>query len=144
MSTATAKVIPEGSEKNKLLVRGLYDAFKRGDISTLLAGLSVNIEWVTPGPPELPHSGLRKGREEVSQFFDGLKREEDFQEFEVDRYLGENETVVALGHFRSKVRSTGRIATSSFAHVFTISNGKVNRFEEYYDTASAMLARSSN
>lgn len=141
MGTATVKMVPEGSEKNKQFVRGLYEAFKRGDITNLLAGLAANVEWITPGPSEIPLSGRRTGREEVSQFFQLLKEEEDFQEFEVHHYLAENDVVVALGHYRSKVRSTGRIATSSFAHVFTIANGKVNRFEEYFDTASALLAR---
>jgi uncharacterized protein len=144
MSTATVKVVPSGTEKNKQLVRGLYDAFKRGDISTLLAGLTANVEWITPGPPELSLAGHRKGRQEVSQFFQLLKEEEDFLEFEVHNYLAESDTVVALGHFRSKVPSTGRISTSTFAHVFTIVNGQVNRFEEYFDTASALLAHRSN
>ncbi len=143
MVTATAKMVSEVPEKNKQLVRSLYEAFKRGDISTLLAGLAANIEWITPGPSEIPLSGRRTGREEVSQFFQLLKDEEEIQEFEVHHYLAENEMVVALGHYRAKVRSTGRISTSSFAHVYTLANGKVSRFEEYFDTASALLARRS-
>ncbi len=144
MGTATVKMAPAGSEKNTQLVRILYEAFKRGDIGTLLAGLAANVEWITPGPSEFPLAGRRTGREEVSQFFQLLKDEEDIQEFEVDRYLAENDTVVALGHYRAKVRSTGRTTTSSFAHVFTVAFGKVSRFEEYFDTAGALLARRSN
>jgi ketosteroid isomerase-like protein len=141
MALATTQMVNEPSEKNKQLVRGLYEAFKRGDIGTLLAGLTSNVEWITPGPSEIPLSGRRTGREEVSQFFQLLSDEEEIQEFVVEHYLADNNIVAALGRYRAKVRATGRTTASSFVHIFAVVNGKVSRFEEFFDTAGALLAR---
>jgi hypothetical protein len=144
MATATAKMASEASERNRQLVKGLYEAFMRGDIGTLLAGLDPRVVWIVPGPAEIPLSGRRTGREEVSNFFQMLNEYEEFQEFEVRQFVVENETVVALGYARAKVKSTGKTSTSTFAHVFTIVGGKVSRFEEYFDTASSLVAYRPN
>ena len=33
------------SEENVALIRGLYEAFGRGDVPTVLGGFDENIEW---------------------------------------------------------------------------------------------------
>ena len=128
------------STEDKQLVRKLYDAFKRGDMETLLGGMADNIEWITPGPPEFPLAGKRNGREEVAQFFKLLNEHEEIQEFEVQDFIAEDGFVVGLGHYQGRVKSTGKTTRYPFVHVFTVSSGKVTRFREFFDTASAMIA----
>jgi len=43
---------------------------------------------------------------------------------------------MALGHYAWHVESTGREWESDFAHVFTVRDGKLTRFQEYANTAA--------
>jgi ketosteroid isomerase-like protein len=136
----TKAKMQDTSTKDKQLVQRLYDAFKRGDMETLLSGMADNIEWVTPGPPNFPLAGKRRGREGVAQFFKLLNDHEEMQEFEVQEFIAENGFVVVLGHYQSRIKSTGKTARSPFVHVYTVNNGKVTRFREFFDTANALDA----
>ena len=46
------------TEENLDVIRRGYEAFGRGDINALLESFDEQINWVTPGPPELATSGL--------------------------------------------------------------------------------------
>ena len=59
-------------QDNRALVQRGYDAFGRGDIEALLALLDDNVEWITPGPSDLPTAGRRRGRQQVAEFFKGV------------------------------------------------------------------------
>jgi ketosteroid isomerase-like protein len=59
-------------QDNRALVQRGYDAFGRGDIEVLLALLDDNVEWITPGPSDLPTAGRRRGRQQVAEFFKGV------------------------------------------------------------------------
>jgi ketosteroid isomerase-like protein len=123
-------------QQNLDLVRQGYDAFSRGDINALLALFDEQIEWRTPGPPELPTAGERRGREQVAQFFMALNDVLDVQQFEPRTFIADGDRVVVLGADTAVVRASGRSLTSSWAHVFTVRNGAVVAFEEYMDTAA--------
>ena len=55
-------------------------------------------------------------------------------------FVAQGDKVVSLGHYRWRVKSTGQEYSSDFAHVFTVSDGKITGFQEYTDTASAARA----
>lgn len=46
--------------------------------------------------------------------------------------------MVALGTHGRRVKSTGRSFRSEFSHVFTVQNGKIVKFQEYFDTQAAV------
>jgi ketosteroid isomerase-like protein len=50
------------TEDNLDVIRQGYEAFGRGDINALLESFDEQIQWITPGPPELATSGNRTGR----------------------------------------------------------------------------------
>jgi ketosteroid isomerase-like protein len=57
-----------------------FAAFARGDIPTVLADVSENIDFQHPVPREIwPWAGKRRGKAELLQFFAGLA---DITEFE--------------------------------------------------------------
>jgi ketosteroid isomerase-like protein len=43
---------------------------------------------------------------------------------------------VVLGHYVWHVKATGKVWESDFAHVLTVRDGKVTRWQEYTDTAA--------
>ena len=55
-------------------------------------------------------------------------------------FIAQSDKVVALVYAEQAVRATGRTFVNHEAHVWTFRNGKVARFQIYYDTAAAAAA----
>ncbi len=128
-------------QENVRIVKEAYDAFQRGDIQNLLDGLTDDVAWVTPGPPDImPAAGNRRGRNEVAQFFSDLSGSEDVELFEPQEYIAQGDKVVALIKYRGRVKATGRASEADLVHIFTINEGKIAQFQEYFDTAKALDA----
>ena len=49
--------------------------------------------------------------------------------------FADGDTVVALGRYAARVRSTGQNAETEWVHVFTFRGDKVASWRQYYDTA---------
>jgi ketosteroid isomerase-like protein len=122
------------------VVQKLYEAFGRGDLPTILSHLAEDVTWKYLGPAEIPFGGTRHGREQVAQFFAAIAGSLEVQDFGIDRFVVQDDTVVALGHERMRVRATGRTYKTDWAHVFTLQEGKVVEFREYADTAAVAEA----
>ena len=125
------------SQQNIDLVQNGYAAFGRGDIPAFLSLLDADVEWTTPGTPDLPTAGTRRGPAQVGEFFGELSSLVDFEHFEPQSFIADGDRVVVFGVARSKVKGgSGRSFDESWCHVFTIRNGKVAKFYEYLDTAA--------
>ena len=127
-----------GQQENVAIVQRGYEAFGRGDLDGLISLMDDNVEWVSPGPKDLPTSGERRGQQEVRKFFGSVNELYDFESFEPQTFVSEGDLVVVLGTDRVKVKATGKTITEAWAHVFTVKNGKIVRFQEYIDTAAAV------
>lgn len=123
---------------NPAFVRSLYDAFGRGDLQTILDNVDPAIEWVSNGSGEtIPWGGTRSGRAGVASFFQALGDNLDFEAFEPRQFLDAGDAVTVLGRSRARSKGNGGgTFDSEWAHIFTIRDGKVARFQEYYDTAA--------
>jgi ketosteroid isomerase-like protein len=60
-------------EANIALVQKAYADFVAGDIPSIIAALSDEVEWINPGKG-VPTGGIRHGKAEVSQFFDEVAK----------------------------------------------------------------------
>lgn len=128
-------------QENVGIVKDAYDSFKKGDIQHLLDALTDDVAWVTPGPPDImPAAGNRRGRNEVAQFFSDLSDSEDVELFEPQEYIAQGDKVVVLIKYRGRVKATGRTAETDLVHIFTINEGRIAQFQEYFDTAKALDA----
>ena len=128
-------------QDNIRVVQEAYAAFQRGDIQGVLDRLTDDAEWVTPGPPDvLPHAGSRRGHNEVEAFFTALGESEEVEMFEPREFIAQGDRVVALVNYRTRVKSTGRTAEDELVHIFTLRDGRIARFREYYDTTRAVEA----
>ena len=126
-------------QDNRALVQRGYEAFGRGDIEALLALFDENVEWITPGPSDLPTAGRRRGRQQVAEFFQSVNSLFEVQRFEPEAFVSEGDRVVVLGSETTRVTATGKVLELRWAHAFTVRNGKVSTFEEYQDV-SALVA----
>ena len=130
------------SERENLrVVGGLYEAFGRGDAVAVFAVMTEDIEWFLPGPPgALPFAGLRRGRDEVAEFFAVLAATLEFVEFEPREFVAQGDKVVVTGRSRDRVRATGRVADNEWAAVFTMRGGKIAGYRIYEDTHALVEA----
>jgi ketosteroid isomerase-like protein len=120
-------------DRNVEIVRRGYEAFGRWDLETLLALFDEHIEWITPGPSELPTAGRRRGHQGVLDFFKALNALVEIDRFEAKEFIAQGDRVIVLGEDTSLVRSTGRILEFEWAHAFTLKNGRIVAFHEYSD-----------
>jgi ketosteroid isomerase-like protein len=128
------------SENNLDVVRRGYEAFGRGDLNGLLAELDPQVQWVTPGPTELATSGRRTGVQEVAEFFKVLNDVFDIQRFEAREFIEQGNRVIVLGDETTRVRASGKVLELDWVHVFTVRNGKVVTFQDFFDTAAVVAA----
>jgi ketosteroid isomerase-like protein len=125
---------------NTGLVQRAYQSVGTGDIQTLLNLLTEDVIWELPEMPNVPFSGTWRGRKEVAKFFSIMADVQDVVEFEPDQFVAQGDQVVALGHFTMRIKATGKLAKSKFAHVWTFKNGQVTEMREYVDSLAVSQA----
>jgi uncharacterized protein len=132
-------------QDNTQLVQRAYAAFGQGDIPAVLALMADDVEWSEPGSADvLPWGGPRRGRQQAAAFFQELDRALTFEAFEPREFIAQGETVVVVGYERTVVKSSGHRVENDWVMVFTIRDGKIARFREYYDTAPYLAALRSS
>ena len=123
-------------QENLELVRNVYAAFGRGDLEGILALLDPQVSWRTPGPPDLPTAGLRRGVAAVREFFGLLLNAFDIQDFRPADFLAQDDKVVVIGTSREGPKGSGRLVDFRWVHVFRIRSGKIVEFEEPADVSA--------
>ena len=122
------------SEQNVALVRGLYEAFDRGDIPAILEALDDDVSWNSP--TVLPHGGIAHGPSEVEGFFQRLVDKWEGLTVEVRDLVGDGDRICVIG------RATGSLdgvkTAYGFVHCLDVENGVVKRFHEYVDPERAV------
>ena len=125
-------------QTNVQAVRAAYAAFKRGDIGSILNGLTGNVEWIAPAIE--PVRGTYHGRDGVARFFQQVNEISEFSSFEPHEYVAQGDRVIALGSYKATVRSTNRAYECEWAMSFTLRDGKISKFQEFTDTAAIAAA----
>ena len=119
---------------NKQIIQGAYEAFAKGDVPSVLAVMDDKIEWTEAEGFPL-YDGTFVGPQAV---VDGvfMRLGEIGDDFTVTptRFVAEGDTVVAVGTYSWKHRSTGVPAKVQMAHVWTFRDGKIISFEQLVDT----------
>ena len=127
-------------QQNIKLVKQGYNAFGTGDIPGLLGLFAENIEWHSPAFEGSPFANRYDGREAVGQFFALMDEVEDFSHFEPREFIAQGDKVVVLGSLASTVKDTGREYKTDWVHIFTVRDGQVTAFNEFFDTAAISKA----
>lgn len=126
------------SESPVDVVGGLYEAFARGDVASILAALDENIDW--KAPRNLPHGGEFRGRDAVGRFFQGIGEHWNDLKVEVEQMLSSGERVVVLVRAAGQLRASGEQTGYTAAHAWTVSGVTPVRFVEYVDAPLTLPA----
>jgi ketosteroid isomerase-like protein len=123
------------SQENVDIIRRVYDAFARGDIPAVLGALDASVEWREAENFLYADKNPYMGPEAVLMgVFARLGGEWDQFQATPDSILDAGDTVIGQGHYGGTYKATGKTVRAQFAHVFTLSGGKVVRFQQYTDT----------
>ena len=120
--------------KNIKSVQELYAAFARRDIQAILAMLSSNVEWGEPANPFNPAAGTRQGHAGFLEWLNIGRQSEDILALEPRQFLSNNDSVAVVGYTKCLAKPTSRSYETDFVHLFTFSNDKIIRFQEFFDT----------
>jgi ketosteroid isomerase-like protein len=119
----------------KQVVAGMYDAFARGDVSTVLGALAADVRWCVaenfPYSDRNPYTGPDAV---VRGVFMRLATEWDGYAVNRADMIGEADRVVVTGRYTGTYRATGLRVDAQFVHVWTFRNGQVAAFQQYTDT----------
>lgn len=119
-------------QENLRIVQEGYAAFGRGDVATALSNYAADVDWAMPGSPDIfPYAGKRRGVEQVAQFYSTFAQTEDVELMELQDFVAQGDKVLVFGHYKGRVKSTGRSYTKDFIHAVSLREGKIIKFREY-------------
>ena len=116
------------------VVDAFFARFAAGDMPGLLDLFADRVDFLVPGDPKVPWTGVRSGRGEIAQFFTLLGTELTPEEFTIDTTLVEGGHAVTTGRSRFGVLSTGRSFLNEFALHFTVADGKITGYRMHEDS----------
>lgn len=124
------------SPENVSIINGLYNAFARGDIPTVLAGMDTNIIW-----NEAESNSLAKGNPYIGPdaILNGVfiplgNNHEYFKLADIKLHEMSNNQVLATLRYDAKNKETGKVYNAQAAHLWTLKDGKIVAFQQYVDT----------
>lgn len=124
------------SQENVNIVQGMYNAFARGDIPTILAALDPQVEWweaenfiYDDGNPYVGPDAVLQG------VFMRIGTEWEGFAVTPKEVLDAGDTAIGHGYYSGTYKKSGKHAKAQFAHFFTFRDGKIMRFQQYTDTA---------
>jgi len=119
------------------IVRELYAAFQQGDVAALLSVISPDVEWGEPDNPFNPAAGTRRGHAGFLEWLRVGRLAEEILVLEPREFLANSDSIAVVGYLKCLARPTGRSYESDFVHLVTFKEGKITRFQEFFDTWAA-------
>jgi ketosteroid isomerase-like protein len=129
------------ADANVATVKGFYEAFGRGDVGTILAGLADDVDWAADtSSTAAPWYGVRHGKDQVTAFFTEFGGTMEVQEFTPVAFAANDDEVMAVVQFRAAPRATGKSVSMNLHHYFRFRDGKVVYYRGTEDTAQTEAA----
>lgn len=118
---------------NKALIENLYAGFVTGDVPGVLGAMADDIQWVEA--EGYPLAGTYVGPQAVLEgVFMRLGEIGDHYAVIPGQFVADGDTVVLLGNYTWKHKTTGEPASVKMAHVWTVRDGKIVAFQQHVDT----------
>jgi hypothetical protein len=120
------------------VIRDFYGKLATGDASGALGLMASDIQWITMWHYKVKGRGPGPVAEGL---FKPLMAEWTSFSLMPTEFITEGETVVSLGNFKGVHGTTGKTSEARYAHVWTVSDGKITTFRQYIDTLAIAQAR---
>lgn len=121
------------------VIRGMYSAFARGDVASVLAVLARQLVWIEA--EGFPSAGTYTTPDAVLQnVFMRLAAEWEPFSAASREYVCDGQTAVVIGDYSGTCKATGKSFKAPFAHVWKLREGTVIGFQQFTDTAVVQRA----
>ena len=117
------------------MIRGMYEAFGRGDVPTVLGAMGDKIHW-----KEAENAGWADGNPYIgpNAVLEGIFMRKgaaiDALTVTPINIIDGGDIVAVEGRYTGTVKATGKPLNAQFVHVWGIDNGTIIRFQQYTDT----------
>jgi CBS domain-containing protein len=109
------------SQQNVQAVRGLYDAFNRGDLDTMQSGFSRDLLWNEAENSLYSAGNPYRSFEAVSNgVFAPTARDFDQFRCDLEQLLDAGDYVIGTGRYRGRCKDTGKELSAQFCHVMRL------------------------
>jgi ketosteroid isomerase-like protein len=124
------------------IVKGAYAAFGRGDLDSILASLTEDIDWAADtSSAAAPWYGIRNGKDAVAAFFEDIGKTIEIDDFTPLTFAAnEDGDVFAIVRWAWRSRQTAREAKMQLHHWWRVANGKISYFRGAEDTPTTIAA----
>jgi ketosteroid isomerase-like protein len=125
-----------GAAENIQTIKGVYEAFGRGDVEAILAVVTDDVDWATETSSDgAPWYGVRHGKAGVTTFFVDLAKTMEVDEFTPLTFAANDDDVMTIVRYTAHSRETGKSATMQLHHWFRFRDGKIASYRGTEDTA---------
>ena len=130
------KTVEEVKPSNSDRVMAIYDAFAIGDIDTVLANFTEDINWMeaenyiyADGNPYIGKNAVLEG------VFGRVGAEWEYWNLANTQFANvEDDKVLVTGRYQAKHKTTGKLIDAQFAHLWTMKDTLASSFQQYADT----------
>jgi ketosteroid isomerase-like protein len=120
-------------ESSGEIVKGLYEAFARGDVPSVLGGFAPDIEWHEADG--MPYGGVYRGAEAIAEnVFGPISTDVEGFAIVPEQLIANGDTVAAVVRYTGTGKATGKPLDLPVVHVWDIRDGKIARFRQFADT----------
>ena len=123
------------SQENITVIRGIYESFSKGDVTSVLGQMHQQIEWRQAEnfiyADRNPYRGPQAVLEGVF-----MRLASEWADFKVlpEEWKDAGNHIVVLGTYSGRHKESGREVRAQFAHIWGVTHGRVVRFQQYTDT----------
>jgi uncharacterized protein len=121
------------SQENVELVRRAYEAFSRRDFATVYAVMHHDVRFQTTVETHYGPDGVADWIRHADHTFDSFA-------IDVEELMDAGDRIVAVVHERGQGKDSGLSIDQRFAHVWSISGGRVLVFQSFTERAAALDA----
>lgn len=124
-------------------IEGVYKAFGDADYERVLSRFADNFEWIAADSSPLADNSPYHGVDAVRQgVFARIAAAFDFLRVDADEIFEADGRIVVLGYYAGRFLGKADEFRAQVAHIWTVKDDKLTRFQQYVDTLQ--IARSSS
>ena len=129
------------ADVNIKIIKDVYDAFGRGDVTAVLDAVAEDVDWAAEAAGSgAPWYGVRHGKGEVAKFFEAYGTAMEVEEWTPLAFAASDADVHSVVRIRARSRATGKSVTMNLHHFFTLRDGKIAYYRGTEDTAQSEAA----
>ena len=128
-------------KRNAELVQSFYSNFLAGDIDAAVALTSTDFVLVYSGPPIIPSARTWNGHDGFRGWARAaLQGHLPPESLNVGEFIAQGDRVAVPGHVTLRVKATGKVCETDFLHLWTVRDGKLTRWHDFFDTYAVAQA----